>query len=270
MENSSQHTDLVFIDSGKGGIPYMTYLVEKRPDVKCVYIADTQNFPYGEKTHEQICETVSALCRKIIERFSPKEIVMACNTMSVNTLDLVREQFPDTKFVGTVPPIKLASSVSKKRCIGMLATSSTVNHPYNKKLMEEFASDCKLILRADPKLISFIEHNSFNSTKQQKLNAVKPAVDFFKNAGCDVIMLACTHFLNLSQEFKEVCGADLTVVDSKEGVVKRALSLLDLESTESEHNNEPELYVTKISSNKDEKEYSSLCSRYNITWNYIF
>lgn len=235
-----------------------------------MYIADTKNFPYGEKSYEQICDAVNSLCKKIIEKFSPKAIVMACNTMSVNTLDVVRKNFPDTKFVGTVPAIKLASSVSKKRCIGLLATNSTVNHPYNKKLKEDFASDCKLVLRADPELISFIEHNSFTAAKEEKLAAVKPAVDFFKNEGCDVIMLGCTHFLNLTQEFKELCGKEISVVDSKEGVVNRTLSIVNLEVTKTNLEEKTFLYVTDDSKSKDSEEYKIICNKFNLVWKALF
>ena len=112
-------TDFVFIDSGVGGIPYMTTLLKRSPDAKCVYVADTANFPYGTKSHEQIVKSVSSLVKKICRKFSPAVIVVACNTISVNALEVLRAEFPEekygVKFVGTVPAIKLASKISKKR-----------------------------------------------------------------------------------------------------------------------------------------------------------
>ena len=61
-------TDFVFIDSGVGGIPYMMKLLEKKPEYSCVYVADTANFPYGEKSHEQVVKCVLELVKKIYER----------------------------------------------------------------------------------------------------------------------------------------------------------------------------------------------------------
>ena len=119
-------TDFVFIDSGVGGIPYMTTLLQRAPDAECVYVADTANFPYGEKTHEQVVNCVLELVEKINLQFAPKVIVLACNTMSVNALEALRSEFSDVKFVGTVPAIKLAASVSKNRRIGLLATHLVV------------------------------------------------------------------------------------------------------------------------------------------------
>ena len=198
---STNMTDFVFIDSGIGGIPYMTTLLKRKPESNCIYVADSANFPYGEKSHEQVVECVTALVQKIKERFEPSVIVVACNTMSVNALDVLRTRFTDIKFIGTVPAIKLAASVSKKRCIGLLATHATCENPYNLELKKKFAADCKLINRPDPELISFIEHNAFTATRDQCLEAVRPAVEFFREQNCDAVILGCTHFLNFTDVF---------------------------------------------------------------------
>ncbi|MCQ2591941.1 MAG: glutamate racemase [Treponema sp.] len=217
--------DFAFLDSGTGGIPYLIHLLEVFPKADCVYIGDTANFPYGEKTHEQIVQGVLTCVEKIIKRFNPQIIVLACNTMSVNALDVLRSVYHDRQFVGTVPAIKLAASVSKKRAIGLLATRSTVEHPYNVDLKNHFAADCRMELRGDPELISFIEHESFTATEEERMKACEPAVEYFREKGCDAIILGCTHFLNVKKEMQKVCGQDIQVVDSVDGVVRRAMSL---------------------------------------------
>lgn len=278
--------DFVFMDSGTGGIPYMLQLKKVWPEASCVYVADTEHFPYGEKTHEQIVKFVLALVEKIISQFEPKVIVIACNTMSVNTLDVLREVFPDQQFVGTVPAIKLAASVSKKRRIGLLATKATVENPYNQDLKNHFASDCELFLRGDAELISFIEHKSFTATEEEREQACVPAVDFFRQKDCDVIILGCTHFLNLKAEMQKVCGDQIQVVDSVDGVINRALSLVKgvagmcpaqgvAEKTAANAVSEDfgaqgaspsysSLFITGFCDKNDEKEYDVICKRYDL------
>lgn len=254
-------TDFVFIDSGVGGIPYMTTLLQRAPEAECVYVADTANFPYGEKTHEQVVKCVTELVGKINAEFAPKVIVVACNTMSVNALEALRKTFPNVNFVGTVPAIKLAASFSKKRRIGLLATKATCENPYNIELKNKFASDCTIINRPDPQLISFIEHNAFTASREECLKAVKPAIDFFRSEDCDAVILGCTHFLNFTDVFEEACKPDIKVVDSVDGVVRHSLEVLEGETSPSQ---KPKLFITGFRDREEENQYNVLCSRFGI------
>ena len=218
-------TDFVFIDSGTGGIPYMTELLKKKPDASCLYIADNANFPYGQKSHEQVVSCVLPLVKKVCRDFEPAVIVLACNTISVNALEELRRHLPDRNFVGTVPAIKLAASLSKTRKLGLLATTATVENPYNDLLMKNFASDCILVKRADAPLIDFIEKKSFTASEEEILNAIKPAADFFRASGCDTLILGCTHFLNIKPQIQKAMGPEIQVVDSVDGVVRHAIEV---------------------------------------------
>lgn len=280
--------DFAFLDSGTGGIPYMMHLLQKVPNASCVYIADTKHFPYGEKSHTQIVDFVIELTRSIIEKFCPKVIILACNTMSVNALDVLRKTFPNNNFIGTVPAIKVAATLSKKRKIGLLATNSTINNPYNLELKKQFANDCILVLRGDSQLISFIEHKSFDSSIEEIKKACVPAVDFFKQNDCDVIILGCTHFLNIKKEIQEVCGKDILVVDSVEGVINHAMDVCNTIDNNSlvgvlgdslgegvakdcnagwrQGKTFPLLFVTGFSDKKCENEYNTICSRYRLNF----
>ena len=216
-------TDFVFIDSGVGGIPYMTALLEKEPGASCFYVADNKNFPYGEKSHDEVVECVTAVVEKICKRFDPAVIVLACNTISVNALEVLRQKFPKVQFVGTVPAIKLAASITKNKCIGLLASASTCENPYNIELKNKFASDCKLVMRPDAELISFVEQKGFTASKTELQQAVRPAIEFFEKNDCDVIILGCTHFLNIKNVFNDM--TDMKIVDSVDGVVRHALDV---------------------------------------------
>ena len=252
-------TDFVFIDSGIGGIPYMTALLQRYASAKCVYVADSANFPYGTKSHEQVLDCVVPLVKKICKSFDPSVIVLACNTISVNALEELRRRFPQQKFVGTVPAIKLAASVSKKRRLGLLATDATVKNSYNDYL-------------------DFIEKKALTATKAELARAVQPAVDFFSSNDCDVIILGCTHFLNIKEEIKQACGKDIQVVDSVDGVVRHALEVAGVLGAEplgegvtedrlagcSQGETSPSLFITGSLTDDGQQQYDALCQKYNI------
>ena len=282
----SDKVDFAFLDSGTGGIPYMISLHKKMPDAKCVYLGDTANFPYGEKSPEQVTECSSKTIRKIISLWSPKVIVIACNTISVTALEELRKLFPEISIIGTVPAIKLGAKVSKNKRIGLLATNATVKHPSCQRLIEDFASDCFVAKRGDPELVDFIEKKYFTASEEERLEAVKPAADFFKSQNCDTVILGCTHFTHIFSEMEKACGPEVKVVDSRDGVANQALRKLkseiesesltaDSELTENESESKPKIesknlknltfFVTKANQ-KETLEYEILCRNMNIPW----
>ncbi|MBR4789756.1 MAG: glutamate racemase [Treponema sp.] len=278
-------TDFVFIDSGVGGIPYMTALLEKESGASCVYVADNKNFPYGEKSHDEVVECVTAVVEKICKRFDPAVIVLACNTISVNALEVLRQKFPQVQFVGTVPAIKLAATVSQKKRIGLIASKSTCENPYNIDLKNEFAKDCELIMRPDSTLISFIEDKGFSATETELEEAVRPAIDFFRRQNCDVIILGCTHFLNIKDVFEKVarnCAVPelvegpIQIVDSVDGVVRQMIKVRALRSYEALRQAQgpqgvqgpqgAQLFITSTDNQTELAKYQAICAHFNITF----
>ena len=227
--------DFAFLDSGTGGIPYMLSLHKKLSDAQCVYLGDTAHFPYGEKSGKEVTECASSAIQKIIDLWNPKAVVIACNTISVTALEPLRARFKNLPIIGTVPAIKVAAEITKNKKIGLLATTATVNHPYCQKLIKDFASDCQVFMRADPLLIDFIEKKYFNADENERLSAVKEAADFFKEKGCDTVILGCTHFTHIADEMQKACGSQIKVIDSRDGVANQAIRKIHTSTRLSDH-----------------------------------
>ena len=262
--NSSGKTSYqyAFLDSGSGGLPYLAQLKAHAPDASCVYVADTAHFPYGEKTRDEVidfaCQTVSNL----LERFSPEVIIIACNTISVAALETLRKKF-SIPFVGTVPAIKLAAAQSVNRKIGLLATERTVKDPYTDSLIERFASDCEFVRIGDSVLISRIEKELVTASREERLDAVRPSIEKFRASGVDTIVLACTHFLHVSDEIREVAGPGIRIIDSREGVVQQALRLVPPRDYQ---HSEGACYITGLVSGEMENRYRTYANLFGISW----
>lgn len=268
--------DFAFLDSGTGGIPYMLLLKEKSPQSTCVYLGDTIHFPYGEKSIQQVTESASIAIKSMVQKWNPRCIVIACNTISVTALDNLRTLFPHLPIVGTVPAVRLAAKVTRNKKIGLLATNATISHPYCKKLIEDHAKDCQVFERGDPDLVAFIEHRLFTANNDEKLAAVFPAVDFFCERDCDTIILGCTHFTHLAREiedsFAQKSWKKIFVVDSREGVSKQALRVLPGISAEQRNEGAREslsfpdmsFFVTELKGDADKRQYESFCKNFRI------
>lgn len=271
--------NVVFLDSGVGGIPYLLSLKEKNPSCTCAYLADTLHFPYGEKSSAEIIEFAREAVSKIETNFHPDVLVIACNTISVSALVELRKQFPKQIFVGTVPAIKKASEVTKNKRIGLLATNATVNDSYLKKLIADFANDCTIVNRGDADLVSFIEHKFCSASECEIEEAITPALDFFARENCDTIVLGCTHFTHLADVMQKKAGSAISIVDSRDGVARHALSLLAEKRNVSDNIfsvaadflsdvHDTSFFVTGFPSNDAQSEqiYRAFCSRFHLKY----
>lgn len=265
-----ERVDFVFLDSGTGGIPYMLDLKQKCPEASCVYLGDTKNFPYGEKSESEIISCAKSVVGKAIEKWNAKAVVIACNTMSVTALSSLRLCYPEIPIIGTVPAVRLAAKESAKRRIGLLATNATVNHPYTQKLIDDFASDCVVEKRGDPELVSFIEHSLFFATDEEKKNAVKPSLDFFASKDCDAIILGCTHFTHIADIMRKEASEGVKIIDSRNGVSNHALDVAEKKYGKNFFSGkrafDKSFFVTKAPCEKEEMEYKTLCSYFDIPW----
>ncbi len=217
---------IAFIDSGIGGLPYLQWLKERLTKESFVYQADNKNFPYGTKSKEQIIEIVSDGMIRLDKLYKPKAAVIACNTASVISLAALREIF-SFPIIGVVPAVKPAAFMSEKRKIGLMASNRTIEDSYTEGLIKEHASDCEVFRYAGTKIISFIENDLFSANEVEKSEIIKPAVDFFIENDVDIVVLGCTHFIFLEKELKAQLGCGVSIIDSREGVGKQIIRVLE-------------------------------------------
>src|SRR3546814_768765 len=147
---------ILFFDSGVGGLSVLAPTRRLLPAAPLVYVADNGGFPYGTKTEAEIAARVPALLGRLVERYRPRLVVIACNTASTIALAAVRSAL-DLPIVGTVPAIKPAAAMSKTRVIGVLGTDATVRQPYVDRLSAEFASDCLVLRPGSARLVDLAE-----------------------------------------------------------------------------------------------------------------
>ncbi len=218
---------ILLFDSGVGGLSVLAPIRTRLPARPVVYAADNAGFPYGTKTEAEIAARVPALLGRLVERYRPALVVIACNTASTIALHSVRAAL-DVPVVGTVPAIKPAAALSVTRVIGVLGTAATVRQPYVDRLAAEFAADCTVVRHGSARLVELAE-------AKLRGEATDPA-DYARELGglldaphgdrIDTVVLACTHFPLLAAELAAAAPRPLMFVDGGEGIAHRVAYLL--------------------------------------------
>lgn len=219
---------VLFFDSGVGGLSVADKAMALLPAMSVVYAADAAGFPYGTKSELEIAARVPALLGRLVERFQPRLVVIACNTASTIALAHVRSAL-DVPVVGTVPAIKPAALSSKNRIIGVLGTEATVRQPYVDRLAAEFASDCTILRHGSAALVELAEAKLRGEAIEPA--AVKAAIAaLFSDADgvrLDAVVLACTHFPLLLDELDAAAPHPVEWLDGSDGIARRIAHLTD-------------------------------------------
>ncbi len=218
---------VLLFDSGVGGLSVLGPVRERLPDRPIVYVADNAGFPYGTRSEAEIAARVPALLGRLVERYRPALVVIACNTASTIALGPVRAAL-DVPVVGTVPAIKPAAARSITRVIGVLGTAATVRQPYVDRLAAEFAADCTVVRHGSARLVELAEAKLRGEATDPADYARELAGLFDAPAGdrIDTIVLACTHFPLIAVELAAAAPRPMSFVDGGEGIARRVAYLL--------------------------------------------
>ena len=217
---------LIF-DSGVGGLSVVAEIRKRLPTLRMTYVADDVFRPYGEKTEAQLKARLPRLLWELSEAINPDLIVMACNTASTTALAEIRAAI-DIPVIGVVPAIKPAALASKTKTIAVLGTPGTVKRQYVDGLIQDFASDCHVILKGSVNLVDIAEKKL--SGQPVDLNWIKteiaPMFAGRRGADIDAVVLACTHFPLLRDELKASVTQSVQWIDSGSAIAKRVEDVL--------------------------------------------
>ncbi len=211
---------IAFLDSGIGGVPYLSAAMAASPDDRFVYYADNRNFPYGERSVDEVRELVVEAVERLVELADPRTIVVACNTASVVALDVLRNRF-DVPFVGVVPAIKPAATLVGAGRIGVLATARTVEDEYVARLIRTFAPENEVELVAAGGLVELIEQRLGSFSRDELDRALAAPAARLLEREVDAVVLGCTHFIHVRADVERLLGDGAHVVDSVDGVVRQ-------------------------------------------------
>jgi glutamate racemase len=221
---------LLFYDSGAGGLPYLAAVRTRLSDPSSpacgfVYLADRKNFPLGGKPPEIIRRLVLESISLAVRRFDPELIVIACNTASVVAVEALRDRFP-IPVVGVVPAVKPAALSMETGKIAVLATYRTSAGPYLEKLIRDFAAGCDVIKVPAANLVYFAEYSYLFAERHERLAVVERELATVLKDHLQAVVLGCTHFVLLEEELRAVLPDSVALIDSREGVSNRIVSLL--------------------------------------------
>ncbi|WP_417370834.1 glutamate racemase [Gelidibacter japonicus] len=210
-------------DSGIGGTSIFKEIKALLPNEHTIYLADSFNAPYGNKTKREIID-LSIKNTELLIKKKCKLIVVACNTATTNAITTLRESY-DIPFIGIEPAIKPAALSTQTKAIGILATKGTLSSELFHKTTDLYSDGIKMIEQVGEGIVTLIEDGKIQSEEMKALlqTYLKPMIE----ADIDYLVLGCTHYPYLIPLLLDMLPKHVKIIDSGQAVARQTKAVLE-------------------------------------------
>ena len=237
-------------DSGVGGLTVLAEIRKNLPYENIIYLGDTKNFPYGNKTKEQIIE-FSIKNVEILIKQGVKVIVIACGTATSQSIEELQSKF-EIPIIGIIEPTVQYIQSQNYQEIGIIATQGTIRSGAWEQKIKEVISEIKVTNKACPMLAEIAEEGKAQSEQGRKV--IKEYMEPFKEKNIDKIILGCTHYPIYEKIIREELGYEVELINTGVTVSKYLQKYLKDKDLENQEKRKKE----KIFLTKPEKHFKEI------------
>ncbi|MEH6388705.1 glutamate racemase [Pseudomonas profundi] len=213
----SNNAPVGVFDSGVGGLSVLGDINRLLPQETLLYVADSGHVPYGEKSAEYIRERSRKIAAFLVEQ-GAKALVLACNTATAAAVADLRSLY-DTPVVGMEPAVKPAALATRSGVVGVLATTGTLQSARFAALLDRFAGSVQVVTQPCPGLVECVERGELRGPHVEKL--LRAYTDPLLEAGCDTLILGCTHYPFLRAQLLAVLPPHISLIDTGAAVARQ-------------------------------------------------
>jgi glutamate racemase len=193
------------------------------PQEDTIYLGDTARVPYGTKSPETVIRFARQITSFLVSR-DIKLLVVACNTASAVSLDVLSEELP-IPIVGVIEPgARRAAAVTKSGKVGVLGTAGTIRSSAYTKAIKRINPDIEVITRECPMFVPLAEEGWVDNEVATLTTRIY--LEGLRQEGVDTLVLGCTHYPLLKGVIGQFMGADVQLVDSAEETARTVAEIL--------------------------------------------
>ena len=194
-------------DSGYGGLTVLCEFVKTLPQYDYLYLGDNARAPYGTRSYETVYRYTLECVKWLLKQQCPL-VILACNTASAKALYSIQQNdlkhlHPNAKVLGVLRPTsEVIGKFTSSDCIGILATTGTVQSGAYEAEIEKYFPQLKIEQEACPMWVPLVENNEHNSDGADYFVQKHLSNIFSRSKNIDTLLLACTHFPLLKERIE--------------------------------------------------------------------
>ena len=212
-------------DSGDGGLAAAREARRLFQKEDIVLLADRKNAPYGTKTEEELVSLVKEDIRRLSEMGCEKILVACCTASTIFPLLSEGEQKICLPIINPT-----AEAVCGSAHTAVIATERTVNsHAFSSEILRIYPKTKVTEIKAQ-RLVSLVEQGRRALTLRETCEGeICRLAEQIKETEADTLILGCTHFSHLEEEFAIRLPGTKIINSAKEGALalKKLASIRD-------------------------------------------
>ena len=232
-----KRSKIAVFDSGVGGITLLHRLIQMMPRENYLYYADSANTPYGDRSSLEV-EGLFEAAISAISQQNLKAIVVACNTISMESINDMRSQC-DIPIIEMQPAVKPPLMEHDPRKILIIGTSLTLKRSKFERLISNLQNEDVVEAKSMQELVDFAEEFEFDSPDVKRY--LRQEFQSINWESYHSLVLGCTHFLYFKQLIEEFIPGDIHVIDGHGVTAQKVRSMIQQEHTGKSHSLECQL-----------------------------
>jgi glutamate racemase len=210
------------VDSGVGGLTVARAILDQLPHEPIHYVGDTARGPYGPRPLAEVRAFALDVMDRLVDD-GVKALVIACNAASSACVRDARERYAMPVVEVIHPAVRRAVAATRNGRVGVIGTQVTIA---SRSYDDAFAAapHLELTTAACPRFVDFVEAG--DTTSEELLRVAADYLAPIVSAGCDTLVLGCTHYPLLTGVISYVVGEGVTLVSSAEETAKDVYRVL--------------------------------------------
>lgn len=210
-QTPAAHGVLGVFDSGLGGLTALRALRALAPTCDIVYFGDTARVPYGTRD----TDTLIRFAREdvaFLQSQGAQRVLVACGTISsaLPAADWAALPLPCHGVVHAAADAALAATRSGR--IGVLATPVSIASGSYLQRLRARRPDVQVVTAACPDFVPLIESGRAGSPAMRA--AAEKYTAGIRAAGCDTVILGCTHYPLAAPLLAALLGENVRLIDA--------------------------------------------------------
>jgi len=210
-------------DSGLGGLTVLKEMINLMPHESMIYFGDCGRVPYGTKSNETVIKYTFQDIEFLLSK-NVKMIVMACNTASACSYEVVKNKL-DIPVIEVINPSAFAAiRKTKNKKIGIIGTQATISSGIYEKSIKNADSEISVFSNACPLFVPLAEEGWWDN--EITIRTAEKYLESLKEKGIDTLVLGCTHYPLLKNAISKVLGDTVNLINSGFEVAVTVKSLI--------------------------------------------